>query len=115
MAFVPLPHTCQHHAFIPGGVADDHGNAEPGWADPVPRRCFWQAGSSTEPRSTPTGGDLVTVDLTLVLDVSTPVDHRDRFTVAGRQFEVVGLPYDADHGPFGFKPGVLVLELKWVG
>ena len=54
------------------------------------------------------------MDLVLVLDSAVTVDHRDKFTVEGKKFEVVGLPKDFNHGPWGFSPDRLVIELKAV-
>lgn len=114
----PLPFTCLHEAYTPG-VEDEHGNTTPGWLDPIVVACIWYspntAEASTEPATPPTGGDRVTVDLVLVLDVSVPVDHRDKFTVDGKRFDVIGLPKDFNHGPFGFSPDRVLVELKWVG
>lgn len=114
----PLPFKCLREAYTPG-VEDDHGNITPGWLDPVAVECIWYspntADASTEPATPPTGGERVTVDLVLVVDSSVPVDHRDRFTIEGRRFDVVGLPKDFNHGPFGFSPDRHVIELKWVG
>lgn len=111
---IPLPFTCLHGAYV-AGVEDDHGNTVPGWTDPVAVSCFWWSGSSAEPIAAPTGSDQVSVDVTLVVDADLAVDHRDRFTVDGHDFEVVGLPKDYDHGPFGFSPHRRVVELKWIG
>jgi hypothetical protein len=110
----PLPFTCQHEAYIPG-VEDGYGNETPGWANAVDVPCFWWSDTSTEPRSAPSGGSLVAVDLCLVVDSSLAVDHRDVFVVEGKRFEVIGLPKDFDHGPWGYRPNRQVLELKWVG
>lgn len=110
----PLPFTCLHGAYV-AGIVDSHGNTIPGWSDPVPVDCFWWSPSSVEPLAAPTGSDQVSVDITLVVDSSLSVDHRDRFTVNGHDFEVVGLPKDYDHGPWGFSPNRRVIELKWVG
>lgn len=112
--FFPLPFTCQWEHYT-AGVEDDHGNTAPDWADPVDVACAWQPGATSEPLSAPTGGDLVSVDLTLFVDSGLMVDQRDRFTVDGHRFEVIGLPKDYDHGGFGDAPGRKVLELKWVG
>jgi hypothetical protein len=114
MNLVPLPFTCLHGAYTPG-VTDGHGNTVPGWADSVPVPCFWWSGNSSEPLGAPTGSDQVSVDITLVVDSALGVDHRDRFTVDGHDFEVVGLPKDYDHGPFNFSPNRRVVELKWMG
>ena len=111
----PLPFACLHEAYDADPEPDEHGNAVPGWAAPITRACFWWIPSSAEPASPPTGGDLVTVDTVLVLDSAVPVDHRDRFTVAGRRFEVSGLPADYDHGPYGYAPARRVITLKSPG
>ena len=111
---IPLPFTCQREAYEAGAI-DDYGNQTPDWAAPVDVSCFWWTGATTEPVSAPTGGDLAAVDLSLVLDSAELVDHRDRFIVAGRTFEVIGLPKEWDHGPFSYQPGRQILELKWVG
>lgn len=111
---IPLPFTCLHGAYIVG-EDDDHGNSVPDWSDSVPVDCFWWSPTSSEPLGAPTGSEQVSVDLTLVVDSTLQVDHRDRFTVSGHDFEVIGLPKDYDHGPFGFSPGRRVIELKWVG
>lgn len=111
---VPLPFTCLHGAYAAGAV-DDHGNAIPDWSEAVSVACFWWSPTSAEPLGPPTGSDQVSVDITLVVDSALAVDQRDRFTVGGHDFEVIGLPKDFDHGPFGFSPNRRVIELKWVG
>lgn len=114
----PLPFTCLREAYT-DGVKDAHGNTVPGWLDPVSVACVWWSpenrDTSMEPASGPTGGDRVIMDVILVVDSSVPVDHRDKFTVDQKRFEVVGLPKDYNHGPFGVSPDRLVVELKWVG
>lgn len=118
---IPLPFTCGHSSYTGDDtVKDDHGNTVVGWADPVPVPCFWWSGDSTEPgydtrASQSVGSDQVMIDITLVVDSALAVDHRDRFTVNGHDFEVVGLPKEWDHGPFGFSPNRRVVELKWIG
>jgi hypothetical protein len=116
---IPLPFTCLHGAYI-SDSQDDHGNDVPDWADSVSVPCVWWSGSSTElgyqfRASSSAGSDQVSVDVTLVVDSTLAVDHRDRFTVDGHDFEVVGLPKDYDHGPFGFSPNRRVVELRFVG
>lgn len=120
---IPLPLTALHGVYT-AGVTDGHGNTVPGWSDSVPVPCFWWSGTSSgrggsgasgEPLGSPTGSDQVAVNITLVIDSDVAVDHRDRFTVDGHDFEVVGLPKDYDHGPFGFSPNRRVVELSWIG
>ncbi|WP_264018196.1 hypothetical protein [Mycolicibacterium conceptionense] len=119
--YFPLPFTCQHEVYTPG-VEDDHGNTVPGWLDPVSRPCVWWTPDTAEPATPPTGGDRVTVDVVLVVDSAVTVGHRDRFTIAElldsdgnpARLEVIGLPKDSNHSPFGFSPDRLVIELKAV-
>lgn len=111
---IPLPFTCQQESYS-AGVEDDHGNTIPGSADPVEVECFWWLPESSESSVPSAGGVRAAVDLSLVVDSSVVVDPRDTFTVDGRKFEVVGLPKDYDHGPFGFTPHRRVVELRWVG
>ncbi len=115
----PLPFSCQHEAYI-ATTQDEHGNAVPEWAAPVAVACFWWAPTPlharlVEPAQPPTGGDLLRVDLSLVVDSAVAVNHRDMFAVDGRRFEVIGLPQDYDHGPFGFVPNRRIIALKWTG
>ncbi|SKF90789.1 hypothetical protein [Mycobacteroides abscessus] len=114
MTSFPLPFKCEHLAYVPG-AENSHGNPEGDWAEPVERDCFWWDPSSLEMPTPPTGGTRVVADRYLVVDSSGPVDHRDKFKVNGHEFTVIGLPQDYNHGPFGFSPDRLVIELKWVG
>lgn len=109
---LPLPFTCQHETYTAGEV-NAHGNRAPGWSGPVAVSCVWWSPSSSEPHEP--AGDRVTVDVVLVVDSALVVDHRDRFVIDGRRFDVVGLPKDYEHGPFGYSPKRRVIELKWAG
>ena len=119
--YFPLPFTCQHHVYTPG-VEDDHGNTVPGWLDPVAVACVWWAPSSQEPALGPTGGDRVVADVVLVVDSAVSVSHLDHFMISEvldtsgnpARLEVIGLPKDYNHGPWGFSPDRLVIELKAV-
>ncbi|MFV8169831.1 hypothetical protein [Mycolicibacterium peregrinum] len=63
------------------------------------------------------------VDVVLVVDSAVTVGHLDRFTIPDllnsegdpMRLDVVGLPKDYNHGPFGFSPDRVVVELKAVG
>lgn len=111
MRLIPLPFTC-HHERWQAGADDDHGNPTSSWQDPVEVPCVWWSPASNEPASG--SGDRVSAAVVLVVDSDVEVDHRDRFTVDGRRFEVIGLPKDYDHGPWGFTPKRRVVELKWM-
>lgn len=110
MTVFPLPFTCAHERYVPGSV-DAHGNTTAAWAAAVEVACVWWSPSSAEPSGAPTGGRSLAVDVVLVIDSAVDVDHRDRFTIEGRRFEVVGVPQDYEHGPFGIAPGRRVVEL----
>jgi len=114
MTDFPLPFKCDQLAYIPGDE-NSHGNPDEQWAAPVERDCFWWDPSSTEIPMSPTAGSRAVADRYLVVAASVTVDHRDKFTVNGHEFTVSGLPEDFNHGPFGFDPDRLVIELKWVG
>lgn len=114
-ALFPLPFVCGHRRHIAGGRTG-HGNAASDWANAVEIACCWWPGTTSEPASPPTGGgNLASADVTLVIDSAVSVSHQDRFVVDGLEFEVIGLPKDFDHGPYGFQPHRKVLELKWTG
>lgn len=112
---IPLPFTCSHQGYI-GGAINSHGNPIDSWGSGVVRQCFWWDPASAEASTPPTAGIRVTADRVLVVDASVSVDYRDKFTFdGGYEFRVQGLPKDYNHGPFGFTPNRLVIELKWVG
>ncbi len=117
MSLFPLPWSCQRLAWS-AGPEDDYGNVTPTWLAPVSVPCVWWSpetqSASSEPELAPTGGDRALVDLVLVVAAGQPVDHRDRFIVDGHQFEVFGLPKDYNHGPFGFSPDRIVIDLRAV-
>lgn len=116
---IPLPFTCQHLAYA-AGAEDDHGNAIVGWAEPVDVACFWYPKTSSRQLGDESvSNEQSSVDLELAIDPTVVVDQRDRFTIGGKDFEVVGLPEDYNHGPYKgpltASPLPVVLELKWVG
>lgn len=116
MALFSLTRTCQREAWL-DGAEDAHGNSVPAWASPSSVACNWwppdAQDASSEPLLAPTGGDRVLCDLVLVVSSSQSVDHRDRFVVGGRRFEVFGLPKDYNNGPW-LSPGLLIVQLKAV-
>lgn len=109
----PLPFTCLHEAYD-RGQEDGHGNIREGWLESVTVPCIWWSVSSAEPAAPPTGSERVVVDLSLVVNSALVVDHRDRFTIQGRRYEVTGVPAEWDHGPFGFSPNRQVISLRAV-
>lgn len=95
------------------GALDAHGNPEKSWgpaaSHPV---CGWSAPSSGEPKLA--GHDRVVVDIELIAPVAFPAKPQDLVVLEGREFEVLGEPEDYEHGPFGFRPGVLIWNLQRV-
>lgn len=94
--------TIQVERFVPG-EEDAHGDLTDGWGPPVDRKVYgWAtAGADQEIRPTGTGVDR-DVDL-----YAPDADYspRDRVTLRGTVFRVVGWPEDYDTGPFGYEPG----------
>lgn len=112
--YFPLPFVCQHERYTDGDE-DAHGNTEPDWLDPVDVQCVWWMPDTSELPVPNAGGVLTAANLLLAVDSALAVDPRDRFTIETRRFEVIGLPKDYDHGPFGFATNRLIIELRWVG
>lgn len=92
-----------------------------GWIQSWFRACGGRR-SSQEPALGPTGGDRVVADVVLVVDSAVSVSHLDHFMISEvldtsgnpARLEVIGLPKDYNHGPWGFSPDRLVIELKAV-
>lgn len=102
----PLAQTVQHLPFV-AGVEDSHGNPIGSWDTPVEVAVYgWASPTSTEPKLA--GHDRVIVDVEMFAPSTWPGHARDRVTVAGATFEVIGEPEDYNHGPFGWEPGVVV-------
>ena len=113
MRLTPLPFSCLHESYIPGGE-DGHGNTIAGFEEPVEVACMWWPVNTEEPPGPPTGSERVVAERALVIDVKVAVDHRDRFIFDGQRFEVTGIPQNYDFGPFGFAPNRQVVELRMV-
>lgn len=114
--YFPLPFVAEHHAYTPG-VENEWGNTVPGHVEPVSVPCIWWTPSSDEPPSGNVNSDRVVADVVLALDSAVQVDSRDYFTIdafPAVRLDVVGLPKDYDHGPWGFSPGRRIVELKAV-
>lgn len=108
----PLPHTVQHLAYA-GTARNSRGNTVDVWASPVDVAAFWHTGPTHEPQIA--GHERVRVDAKVYVASSVTVSSKDKFVLPGRgEFEVEGEPEDYDHGPFGFTPGVVVVNLRRV-
>ena len=99
----PTPYRVQHLARLTGGV-DEMGDPIPeGFAAPVEKPVYGWAPPTADQsiRATDTG---VKRDY----DLYSPdgfTKPRDRVSIEGMLFDVVGWPEDFNHGPFGWKPG----------
>lgn len=111
MPFIPANYTATLEAWDSSTV-DALGVPIAGWADPVSHPvCGWATPKSAEPKLA--GHDRVTVDVELYAPSDFPAGPRDRVTVGGHAFEVVGEPEDYTHGPW-WNPGVRVWNLRRV-
>lgn len=100
----------QHESFVPGAV-DEQGNESDSWADPVPRWVIgFDPGGTSEP-FTP-GHNRVITEPTIYAPPDVVFNPRDRVTVRGRLYEVVGDTAEWRH-PNGWVPGN-VIELNRV-
>ena len=108
----PLAQVIGHRAFDPGAV-NAHGNPVEAWGDPVDVAVYgWHTGQSAEPAVA--GHDRVSVDGQVFGPESWRPGPRDRVVLPGAgEFEVQGHPEDYNHGPFGWRPG-LVTNLRAV-
>lgn len=107
----PLAQTIKHAAFN-GTTRDTRGNIVESWAAAVDVYVYgWHTGSSHEPQIA--GHDRVVVEGQVFGPESWRPSPRDRVTLPGvaGTYEVIGEPEDYNHGPFGFRPG-LVTNLK---
>ncbi|NIL86518.1 hypothetical protein RhoFasGS6_03922 [Rhodococcus fascians] len=109
---IPLLFTVQLHTAI-DSARDAHNNAVRSYAAPTEHKVFgWSVPSSSEP-SIPGQSNRVIHDLELLAPEGLPATAHDRMTVDGNLYDVQGDPADFNHGPFGFRPGIVV-KLKRV-
>lgn len=103
----PTPYTVETSAYQRGAV-DAHGNEVQTWAAPVEQRVIgWSVPNSVEPKYA--GADRTIVDVELYVPPSFTIGPRDRVSLPGGWlFEVAGYPEDYTHGPFNFRPGLVV-------
>jgi len=101
------------HATYAGTTRDPRGNVTDSWADYVDAKVYgWVVGGSHEPKIA--GHDRVVVDAEVFGPESWRTGSRDRVELPGfGAFEVIGDQEDYNHGPFGWRPG-LVTNLRRV-
>lgn len=110
---IPLPFMVQLERYILGAT-DSHGNPTDSWGAPESvSAAFWVVGSQ-EPAVA--GHDRVLIDAAMFIHSAEDIAPRDRVTITqlGGRFEVIGYAENYDHGPFGFKPGRVQVNLKRV-
>lgn len=105
----PTPYTVSRHPYT-GDTEDALGNTIPTFGTPVSVEVYTIAPHTVEQGST-TLTETQHVDLDLYAP-KTAVSVKDRFTVNGDSFEVVGVQ-DWTQGFHGWKPGI-VIELQKV-
>lgn len=106
MAF-PTPHTVYVETFIPG-AKDPFGNPVDDWqGPPAPRKVIgWAPPVSADPKVA--GHDRVLVDTELFAPPGFVVGPKDRVTIKGRTYLVVGHEEDTDGNPYLWHPGMTV-------
>ena len=109
----PLTQTVQHLHYA-GQERDSRGNVVDTWADPVELPAFFHTGPTHEPQIAL--HDRVRVDGTVYVSTSVEIDARDKFILPGHdgEFAVEGEVEDYNHGPFGWVPGLWVINVKKV-
>lgn len=95
-----------------GGGEDELGNEVEFWGAPEEHLAFSaEPPVSTEPERA--GHDRVIVDMNLYAPVSIGYGPKDRVTIYGHRFEVIGYPQDPNMGPW-WKPGLCTIKLRRV-
>lgn len=75
----------------------------------TPYRVFgWEVTSKADPSKLVGSTPMANVDMDLFAPPGFPAALYDLIDLPDGQYEVVGVPKDFDHGPFGYGPGVVV-------
>lgn len=98
----PTPYSVTHTPYD-GTAQDDWGNSVPAFGDPVTRLVYGWAPHLTEMRDSVSTVEEADTDLYMP---PTTVNLKDRFTVDGALYEVVGVQ-DWNHGFHGWTPGIV--------
>ena len=107
----PTPWAVTLHARALGSK-DAHGNPVETWATPgVSEPAYAWAPPSADREPFDANRTPVVRDLDVYMPASA-AKPKDRMTVGGVLYSVVGHPEDFNHGPFGFAPGVRVSLLR---
>jgi hypothetical protein len=107
MPAFPTPHTVRVHVYLSSAV-DAHGNPTATWdANGIDYPVYGWSPPSAD-TETLGGREAVTRALDLLVPPGFPAGPRDRVSVDGVLYDVVGYPEDFDHGPFRWTPGLRV-------
>lgn len=102
----PTPYTVTTEAYIKG-VTDPFGNPVDSWGPPVTQVVIgWAPPVSTEPKIA--GHDRIIVDLELYTPSVFSASPRDRITIDGQKYSVIGYPEGTEGNPFLWSPGKVV-------
>lgn len=95
-----------------GTGEDELGNEVESWSAAESHLVFgWEPPVSTDPELA--GHDRVIIDMKLYAAQSMNPGPRDRVTLDGRRFEVIGYAQDPNHNPW-WRPGLVTVLLKRV-
>lgn len=114
LSVFPTPYTVQTKQLDKSG-SDAHGNPVESWADPIDQKVIgWATPHIRIPKSEDESRTLVDVELYVLPDfVCGP---RDRVILPdGDELEAAGYPEDYNHGPFNWRPGMVVQLVRVEG
>ncbi len=101
MTLFPATIPFQHQVFETLGTADSHGNDVGVLGEPIDRLAIgWYQTGSTEPISVDYISRTVS-DINVMVEDPTLFNTRDMLLISGQAFEVIGVPADWAHGPWG--------------
>ena len=104
---LPTPYTVQHQAHI-AGEFDSRGNPVDTWAAPAPVKVHGWAPPSADAEPGDPHRSAVVRDLDVYAPAGTGVAPKDRMTVGGLLYEVVGHAEDYTTGPWQWAAGVRI-------
>lgn len=111
---LPTPYTVLHEVYV-AGVKDAHGNPVAQWAPPVLLSVHGWAPPTGDREPVEGNRNAVIRDLDVYAPAGTVVAPKDRITINGDRFEVVGHPEDYSHGPWRWQAGVRINLLRVEG
>jgi len=104
---LPTPYTVAHERRVLG-TRDAHGNARETWLPPVGILVHGWAPPSADGEPFESGRSPVVRDLDLYAPTGTVTASKDRITVDGVVYTVVGHPEDYSRGPWQWAAGVRI-------